>query len=111
MWDSGKGGYAVHTKDKGTVTAVPTVTYMKSTDNKAAETTIPATVTVNGIAYKVTGIAANAFANNKKITKVTIGKNALKGTNKGLIIKAPKKKAAAYMKFFKKKGNKKVTVR
>lgn len=146
----------------------PTVTYMKSTNNNAATITVPATITVNGVAYKVTGIAANAFANNKKITKVTIGKNvtsigknafknckklktvtinstvlktiganafygdkslktitlkstmltsksvgknALKGTNKGLTIKAPKKKVAAYKKFFKKKGNKKVTVR
>ncbi|MBD5087930.1 MAG: leucine-rich repeat protein [Clostridiales bacterium] len=35
---------------------------------------MPATVTVDGVTYKVTAIANNAFAGNKKITKVTIGK-------------------------------------
>lgn len=53
----------------------PTVAYTKSTNSKATSVTIPATVTVNGVTYKVTSIAASAFANNKKITKVTIGKN------------------------------------
>jgi hypothetical protein len=33
---------------------------------------------VNGITYKVTSIANNAFKGNKKLTKVTIGKNVTK---------------------------------
>ncbi|MDE5864789.1 MAG: leucine-rich repeat domain-containing protein, partial [Lachnospiraceae bacterium] len=53
----------------------PTVTYTGTTSKTAATVTIPATVTVDNITYKVTGIAENAFKNNKKITKVTIGAN------------------------------------
>ena len=37
--------------------------------------TIPNTVKISGVTYKVTQIADNAFRNNKKITKVTIGNN------------------------------------
>lgn len=37
--------------------------------------TIPNTVKISGVAYKVTQIADNTFRNNKKITKVTIGNN------------------------------------
>ena len=37
--------------------------------------TIPATIKISGITYKVTSIKADAFKGNKKITKVTIGKN------------------------------------
>ncbi len=55
--------------------AKPTVSYMKSTNSKAKAITIPDAVKVDGITYKVTGIASNAFAGNKKLTKVTIGKN------------------------------------
>ena len=36
---------------------------------------IPATVKVKGVSYKVTSIAKNAFKNNKKLKKVTIGAN------------------------------------
>lgn len=43
----------------------------KSTSN----ITIPDTVSVNGVTYKVTSISKNAFKNNKKLKKVTIGKN------------------------------------
>lgn len=39
---------------------------------------VPEIVTIDGITYKVTSIAVNAFKGNKKITKVTIGKNILK---------------------------------
>ena len=46
------------------------------TKNKTATTiTIPATVTFDGITYKVTSIAARALKDNKVITKVVIGKN------------------------------------
>ncbi len=36
---------------------------------------IPATVKLNGVSYKVTAIAKNAYKNNRKLTKVVIGKN------------------------------------
>ncbi len=46
------------------------------TDGSGAGTiNIPDSVTVNGTTYKVTEIAANAFKGQKKVTKVTIGKN------------------------------------
>ncbi|MCD8018051.1 MAG: CAP domain-containing protein [Clostridiales bacterium] len=41
----------------------------------ATKVTIPATVTMNGITYKVTSIADNALKNHKKVTKIVIGKN------------------------------------
>lgn len=44
-------------------------------DGNASVVKIPDTVKGNGFIYKVTGIAGNAFKNNKKVTKVTIGKN------------------------------------
>lgn len=37
--------------------------------------TIPATVTIDGITYKVTSIAAKALKNNKKITQAVLGSN------------------------------------
>jgi hypothetical protein len=53
------------------------VTLSKLTTD-AKSVSIPATVKVNGTSYKVTKIAANAFKNNKKITKIIIGKNITK---------------------------------
>ena len=52
----------------------PTVAYTGSKKQKAT-VTIPATVKINNVTYKVTSIAANAFKNNKKLKKVVIGKN------------------------------------
>ncbi len=52
-----------------------TVTYKKPNSKVSGSIKIPDTVTIDGIVYKVTAIEANAFKNNKKITKVTIGKN------------------------------------
>lgn len=43
--------------------------------NTFAGIVIPASVTYGGNTYNVTGIAAKAFRNNKKLTRVTIGKN------------------------------------
>lgn len=37
--------------------------------------TIPETIIIDGAVYKVTAISKNAFKNNKKIKKVTVGKN------------------------------------
>ena len=36
---------------------------------------IPATVTINGIKYRVTSVTAKALYKNKKITKISVGKN------------------------------------
>lgn len=52
-----------------------TVQFVKTKNTKAKTITIPATVTFDGITYKVTSIAAGALKNNKVITKVVIGKN------------------------------------
>lgn len=49
------------------------VSYSKPV-KKTAEVTVPATVKVDGITYRVEEIAKNAFKNNGKLTKVTIGK-------------------------------------
>ena len=51
------------------------VEYSKSTDTKRTSIVIPATVTINGVTYKVIQVAPNAFKDNKKVRKVTIGKN------------------------------------
>ena len=52
-----------------------TVNYITTTNNTASTLTVPDIVTVSGKEYKVTEIKANAFKNNKKLKKITIGKN------------------------------------
>lgn len=54
------------------------VTFVKpaSTGNKSV--TVPATVKIDGQTFKVTGIEAKAFKNNKKLKSVSIGKNVKK---------------------------------
>ena len=52
-----------------------TVTYAGLKDKNATTAIVPATVTINNITYTVTAISDTAFANNKKITSVTIGDN------------------------------------
>ena len=51
------------------------VEYTGSVNKKAKKVVIPPTITVNGVTYKVTSIAPNAFKDNKKLTTVTIGSN------------------------------------
>ncbi len=51
------------------------VTYMKPLKQSVAAVTIANTVKVNGVRYKVTAIAPNAFKNCKKLKRITIGKN------------------------------------
>ena len=58
-----------------------TVRFSKA-NPKAKTVTIPNTIKVNGINYKVTEVGANAFKNNKKVKKVTIGANVVKIANK-----------------------------
>lgn len=48
---------------------------LSKSKTKKKSFTIPATIKVDGKTYKVTAIAANAFKKNKKLKKVTIGKN------------------------------------
>ena len=52
-----------------------TVQYEKPVNKNISSITIPAVVKINGKRYKVTGIAASAFKNCKKLKKVTIGIN------------------------------------
>lgn len=52
-----------------------TVEYKAPTSKKNTQVTIPAKVKINGNSYKVVSIAKNAFKNNKKLKKVTIGTN------------------------------------
>lgn len=52
----------------------PTVSYMKPSAKKA-NVVVPAKITKNGVTYRVTAIAGNAFKGNKKLISVTVGKN------------------------------------
>ena len=56
----------------------PTVAVMKITNKKAKKLTIPSTVKVGGVTYKVTAVASQAFKGNKNLTNVTIGKGITK---------------------------------
>lgn len=52
-----------------------TVECTKLSTKSKKQIAIPAAITVNGVTYKVTSIAENAFRNNNSLTKVTIGNN------------------------------------
>ncbi len=54
-----------------------TVEY-KNTKVQKSNIAIPDTIAIDGNTYKVTSISKNAFKNNKKLKKVTIGKNITK---------------------------------
>lgn len=54
-------------------TAGTSVTYKAPANKKVKKVTIPSSVTINGITYKVISIAPNAFKKCKKLKKVTIG--------------------------------------
>ena len=58
-----------------------TVRFSKA-NPKAKTVTILNTITADGISYKVAEVGANAFKNNKKVKKVTIGANVVKIANK-----------------------------
>lgn len=51
-----------------------TVAFYKTNNKKATKVTVPATVTINGIKYKVTAISDNAFNGCKKLKSVSVGK-------------------------------------
>lgn len=74
-----------------------TVEYNK-VDKKAKTSTIPTTIKVNGVNYRVTAIAPKAFVNNKNLKKVvipasvrSIGKQAFSGCKnlKTIVIQTP----------------------
>lgn len=67
---SGDVTYKVTASDEKT----KTVEFSK-TSSSSTSVTIPASVELKGVSYKVTLIAENAFKGNTKITKVTIGNN------------------------------------
>lgn len=52
-----------------------TVSYISSTDKKAARIIVPATISLDGVAYKVTKICQSAFKNNLNLKNIVIGKN------------------------------------
>ena len=61
-------------KARYTVTvAGAALTYKAPTNKKVKKVTIPSTVTIDGVTYKVTNIAPNAFKGCKKLKKITIG--------------------------------------
>ena len=70
----GRGFYKVTKSDakNGTVALVKP---RKATEKKF---TVPGTVKIDGVTFKVTEISKNAFKNNKKLTQVIIGKNVSK---------------------------------
>ena len=49
-----------------------TLTKLSAKEKKAKKVTIPKTVTINNVKYQVTGIAAKAFKNSKKLQTVVI---------------------------------------
>ncbi len=51
------------------------VTYVKPVSKNKVSIKIPATIAIEGYAYKVTAVSNKAFKNNKKLKSVTIGKN------------------------------------
>ena len=53
----------------------PKVRYVGNSNTAATSVSIPSTVTYNGVTYKVTRIADNAFASNTSLKSVTIGSN------------------------------------
>ena len=55
----------------------PRVRYVSNSDTAAKSVTIPSTVTINGVTYKVTRVDENAFASNTNLTSVTIGSNVM----------------------------------
>ncbi len=98
----------------------PTVEYTAVINKKAKAVTIPNSVTVDGITYKVTSVSAKAFAGCKKATKITIGanvtsigKNAFKDCKavKTITIKSTKLAKNAFAKAGVKKLSKKVTIK
>ena len=65
--------YTVVQKGRRTYAVNKEAVFVKTTSDSAV-ITIPDTVELDGVAYKVTGIADRAFKGNQKLKKITIGK-------------------------------------
>ena len=72
IFESDKATYKVSNVKKGSVI------YVKSNAKKSSNVKVPDIIKYNNKTYKVTEIAPNAFKNNKKLTKLVIGKNVKK---------------------------------
>lgn len=57
------------------ITSSSTVSFYKVLSTKVKSASVPASVKLNGVTYKVTAISDGAFKDCKKLTKVTIGGN------------------------------------
>lgn len=109
IYTVGRGKYRLDGKG-GVVFVAPTSKAVKSF-------TVPASVKIEGKSYKVVEIAKKAFANCKKLKKITIkstsvvkvGASAFKGIYKKAVIKVPKASLKMYKKIFKGKGQSKTT--
>lgn len=53
----------------------PKVSYVSNSNTQARTVTVPNTVTINGVKYKVVAIEDNAFQSNAYLTTLTIGTN------------------------------------
>ena len=78
--EKGKANYVVLSEGKTDAAdpsknELPTVSYTGTTNKSAKKITVPDTVTLNGLVYRVDTIGVGALKGNKKITTVTIGKN------------------------------------
>ena len=78
--EKGKANYVVLSEGKTDAAdpsknEMPTVSYTGTTNKSAKKITVPDTVTLNGLVYRVDTIGVGALKGNKKITTVTIGKN------------------------------------
>lgn len=85
---SGENGVSVPEVKKNIKVKVQDITYKVTNTKKQTVTltkapktkkvVVPASITINGKAYKVTSVGKKAFAGNTKLTQVTIGKNVKK---------------------------------
>ncbi len=56
----------------------PTVAYKASRNSKATKITVPASIRIKGVTYRVTEIRKNAFKGNKRVKIIDINKNITK---------------------------------
>ena len=96
----GKAVYKVIKSDAKAGTAA----LVKLNNKNEKKFTVPATVKIDGVTFKVTEISKNAFRNNKKLRQVTIGKNVTKIGANAFSGDKSLKKITIKSKFLKKVG-------
>lgn len=96
------------------------VTYVKPKSKNKTSVSISDTIKISGFTYKVTSVASNALAGNKKVTKVTVGKNVTSiGKNafkkctklKTVILKSTSLKSIGSNAFYGDKNLKNITIK